>query len=273
MSTYGTFLAMKHVMSLLEYVDDLQKKARYTFSRQDADSLNIQPTAFTKSLQRLAKANRICNVRRGFYVIVPLEYSSTGILPPDWFIDDLMRHIQSPYYVGLLTAASLHGATSQQPQEFQVVVPLRERSINKKNLRIRFFRYAQSVKVPVVRIKTFTGNIPVSTPASTALDLCRFAGQVGGLSVVLSVIAELAAKMDQTSLLTSAHAETELTQIQRLGWLLDRAGYSKLADPLAEWVKGRRPVKVLLDSSNGYKGHKKDPRWQIIVNAKPEKES
>jgi predicted transcriptional regulator of viral defense system len=261
------------MMSLSGYVDDLQKKARYTFSRQDVATLKIQPGTLTKALQRLARTGRICQVRRGFYVIVPLEYSSTGVLPPDWFIDDLMRHMDSSYYVGLLTAASLHGAAHEQPQEFQVVVPSRELSIAKKNLRIRFFRYARAAKVPVARIKSYTGNIPVSTPASTALDLCRFAGQVGGLSVALSVISELAPKMTPSELIVSAGAEAELTQVQRLGWLLDRGGYSRLADRLAEWLLERHPGKVLLDSAKGSKGYKKDRRWQIIVNARPEVEA
>jgi len=257
---------------MLDYVNGLQKTARYAFARSDAAGLNIKKPTLTKALQRLAKARRICNVRRGFYVIVPLEYSSAGILPPDWFIDDLMRHLATPYYVGLLTAASLHGAANQQPQEFQVVVPSRERDIIRKNLRIRFFRNLQATMMPTVRIKTFTGTIPVSTPASTALDLCRFARRVGGPGAVLAVVSDLAAKIDLPALMASARAETEIAQIQRFGWLLDRAGFSKLADPLADWLAERLPSKVRLDPSSGFRGHKKDARWQVIVNAKPEKE-
>lgn len=259
-------------MSVSDYVNALHKKARYTFRRQDVVALGIQPAAITKALQRLGRSNRICHVRRGFYVIVPLEYSSTGVLPPDWFVDDLMQHIQSPYYVGLLTAASLHGSAHQQPQEFQIVVPSRVLPIVRKNLRIRFFRYIQATKVPTVSIKSFTGSFPVSTPASTALDLCRFTGQVGGFSLVFSVISELAARIDEAALLTSVRAETQLTQVQRLGWILERAGFSKLADFLADWLSRQRPGKVLLDSAQGTKGFKKDRRWQVIVNAKPEEE-
>ena len=38
-----------------------------------------------------------------------------------WYIDDLMRHEGRPYYVGLLRAAELHGASHQAVMEFQVV--------------------------------------------------------------------------------------------------------------------------------------------------------
>src|SRR5271157_6543085 len=42
-------------------------------------------------------------------------------LPPSWYVDDLMRHEGRPYYVGLLRAAELHGASHQAVMEFQVV--------------------------------------------------------------------------------------------------------------------------------------------------------
>lgn len=36
-----------------------------------------------------------------------------------------MRHEQQPYYVGLLKAAVLHGATHKAVMEFQIVTPKR----------------------------------------------------------------------------------------------------------------------------------------------------
>ena len=45
--------------------------------------------------------------------VVPPQYASWGAPPPGWYIDDLMRHEGRPYYVGLLKAAELHGATHQ----------------------------------------------------------------------------------------------------------------------------------------------------------------
>jgi len=48
------------------------------------------------------------------YVLVPLEYLHAGAPPPSWFIDDLMKAMERPYYVGLLSAAGIHGASHQQ---------------------------------------------------------------------------------------------------------------------------------------------------------------
>ena len=53
---------------------------------------------------------RLVVPRRGFFVIVPLEYRQSAAPPPDWYIDALMKSCGRQYYVGLLSAAALHGA-------------------------------------------------------------------------------------------------------------------------------------------------------------------
>jgi hypothetical protein len=54
------------------------------------------------ALRRLKQQGRVVSPRRGFYVVVPPEYRAAGSLPASWFIDDLMRYLDQPYYVGLL---------------------------------------------------------------------------------------------------------------------------------------------------------------------------
>lgn len=234
--------------------------------------LNLGQAALTKGLQRMQRTGRIQMIRRGFYVIVPLEYAISGIIPPDWFIDDFMKFLEQPYYVGLLTASALHGASHQQPQEYQVVVALPERTISTPNLRIRFFLKKSMAQAPVEQVKAYTGLLPVSTPAVTALDLVRFAPVIGGLDVVLTVLEELAEKMSVEDLLKAAQQESERSQVQRLGWLLERTKGHKLTERLAQWLTKQKPTKTPLDVSVPVAGGWKDPRWQVIVNAEPKGE-
>jgi hypothetical protein len=76
-------------------------------------------------LERQQKHGHLITPRRGFYVIVPPQFMSWGAPPPSWYIDALMRHEGRPYYVGLLKAAELHGATHHAVMEFQVVTDKR----------------------------------------------------------------------------------------------------------------------------------------------------
>ena len=261
---------IKNHQSVAEYIDGLQRQARYTFTRANVESiLQLKKDTLTKGLQRLAKAKRIHQVRRGFYVIVPIEYTSSGAPPIDWFITDLMEFIGHPYYVGVLSAASLHGAAHQRPQEYQVVVPVSERVIRTGTVRIHFFRYDGVAAVRTKDTQTYTGTMPVSTPECTALDLVRFNKKIGGLDAVLTVLKELGEKIQPDALLAAVKDEKIRGQAQRLGWLLDRAGWAAMTDPLAKWMSRQTLCRIPLNAWIKQRHGETDPKWGVIVNDNP----
>jgi predicted transcriptional regulator of viral defense system len=101
---------------LPDFVDQLQSEGRYSFLKEETkEATGLDGNALKKALWRMEDRNRIRMIRRGFYVIVPLEYSRTRVIPAEWFIADLMKFMDQPYYVGLLSAAAIHGAAHQQP--------------------------------------------------------------------------------------------------------------------------------------------------------------
>ncbi len=264
---------MDAAASISDHVESLQRRGRYAFTRAEAAAaLSLSETALTKGLQRLTRKGRVRMLRRGFYVIIPVEYSATGMIPTDWFIVELMQFLELPYYIGVLSAAALHGAAHQQAQEFHVVVPRPELPVRQPAVTIRFFRHAAMNTTPTESIKGYTGMLPVSTPAATALDLVRFAPRIGGLDAVLTVLTELAEKLTPESVLAATQTESEVAQVQRLGWLLERAGCPQLAEPLAEWLAASPRHKVRLDPRRPSLGARKDARWQVVVNADPQSE-
>jgi len=264
---------MKKPKSLPAFVDGLQQKGHYTFTKREAQkALTVLDAVLKLSLWRLAKKRRIAMVRQGFYVIVPLEYSAKGCLPPEWFIDDLMSFIGQPHYVGLLSAAAIHGAAHQQPQEFHVMIPTVARTIAIGGLRIKFFKKAHVKISPVENVKTPTGFIRVSNPAVTAIDLARYAQRIGGLDRVLTVLQELQEKITPEMLLKAALAEKQLSPVQRLGWLLEKVGNGEMVDKLAKWIHKRQPRETPLDPAAPRKGYSRDSRWKVIMNAEVEGE-
>jgi len=252
---------------LADFVADLQSKGRYTFSRDEAQkALALSGLALKKSLERLAKKKSIVLVHRGFYVIVPLEYRARGILPPEWFISDLMQFMGLQYYVGLLTAAAIHGAAHQQPQEFHVVIPHSQRGIRVGSLSIRFFKKARISSTPVVETKTSTGFIRVSEPASTAIDLVAYEARIGGLSRVITILQELAEFLEPNALFHAAEVEKSIAPVQRLGYLLEKIGHGSRASVLAEWISTHHPRPAPLQPGISRKGSVRDPKWNIFVN-------
>jgi predicted transcriptional regulator of viral defense system len=257
--------------TLSGFVDALQAKGRYTFDRAEASAaLQTSSLMLKKAVMRLAIKSRIVVPRRGFYVIVPIEYRSAGAPPPSWFIDDLMRHLSKAYYVGVLSAAALHGAAHQQPQEFQVVTRAAARPIVAGRARIRFLGKRRHDQTPTTELKTETGTMRVSTPEATAIDLVRYATSAGGLGNVATVLAELAERIDAALLGEAAGAEGGLVHVQRLGYLLDLVGAGDRAEELARLITEGSPRTTSLRPNRPTRGCPVDRRWRVIVNEQVE---
>jgi predicted transcriptional regulator of viral defense system len=255
------------VISIRGFIEDLQASGRYVFSRDEIQSnLPLSPIALRHALWRQAKAGRLIAPRQGFYVIVPPEYRAAGSLPPAWFIHDLMRHLSRPYYVGLLTAAALHGASEQAPQEFQVVTDRPVRPVDVGRHRLRFIAKAHMAKTPTVAMRTPTGDMHVSTPEATAFDLVRYPSHAGHLVNVCRVLDDLAERMSARKLVRAAEAEPDLAIAQRLGFLLAAGEHPNLTGPLAGWLAARAPKITPLRPGRPITRAARDHRWHVAVN-------
>jgi len=263
-------MAAEHQISLPDlsaWIDSRQSQGLYFFTREEAlRGLQRSEAAFKQAAARLAKKKRIAPMHGGFFIIIPLEYAATGILPAEWFIADLMVYVKQPYYVGLLSAAALYGAAHQQPQQFHVVTtgPLREMRSN--GLAITFFSKTKFADVPLTQVKVQTGHIPASTPEATALDLIRYTRRIGGLDRVLTVLQELGEVMKPEKLAEAAKTDGKIAYAQRLGFLLEKAGFSDLTHKLFQWVYKKNPLPARLEPSMPIRGCEKDERWKILVN-------
>lgn len=251
---------------LHEWIEALPEEGRYVFSRADVDAVtNASAQAIKMTLYRLKKRGVIVAPRRDFFVVVPREYRAAGCPPASWFIDDLMRHMGRRYYVGLLTAAALHGAGHQQPMAFQLIVDSAERDIEVGRVRIDFHMSSVFDGGATRPTQTETGTMQVATPETTAFDLVRFPAAAGYWSNIATVLAELAEKIDLDALAEAA-ARMARTDVQRLGWLLDLIERPDLAGALAATVAGKRLLPTPLTGSRGTAGAPLDPRWHVLVN-------
>jgi predicted transcriptional regulator of viral defense system len=106
-----------------DWVNHLLAKGKYAFALHQfrADFPGQSDTANKFALKRLVDKEQIISIHKGYYLIIPPQYRSKGILPPTLFLDAFMKELDRPYYLALLNAAAYHGASHQQPQEFFVV--------------------------------------------------------------------------------------------------------------------------------------------------------
>jgi len=252
-----------------KYIDNLQSEGKYSFTLREIKSkFKKNINTIRMSLLRLSKKGKIVSVKKGFYVIVPPDYSKSGILSPLLFVNDMMNNVNKKYYVGLLSAAVFHGATHYQPQELYVVtVKPALRHISVKGIKINFVIKSVLPLGNIQEQKTDTGFINISEPEMTAVDLIQFEKKIGGLSRATNIINEILEKLDSKKFKKLLKCNIPIAVLQRFGYILENILKKKeLADSLYKVLHKKINRIMPLDYSSGVKGFKCKNRWKIIEN-------
>ena len=268
--------------ALSSYVSGLLSSGRTVFTAEEAEqAIGVGHGAFLDAAERLQRREALLNPRQGFYVVVPPQYASWGAPPPAWYIDALMRREGQAYYVGLLKAAELHGATHQAVMEFQVVTAKRLQRIRAgRNLIVFYFRKdMDAVTAGIEDRKTDTGTMKISSPALTALDLLRYPQASGGIDNVATVLSDLGQKIDPGQLAVLSEA-VERPVVQRLGYLLEHLGHDALTGSMLDTLRARGSLpwteldrREAQDPDFAPEPRQRDLRWRVIVRRVPQRDA
>lgn len=237
-----------------------------------ADILGTTKAGAADAMSRQVGGGLFFSPTPGLYVPLPAQYKSWGALPAADFIDPLMTYLGHSYYVALLSAAELHGAAHQRPQVFQVITNARVRDRDRGRSRLRFHVSPHSGDVPTQHFTVPTGQIRVSTPATTVLDLISRPQLGGGLSNVATVMYELA----EDELLTATGWEASArwypdAALRRAGWLLDHLDAHANQNALLDLLHARRTPgpRVYLNPGAPHRGESRN-RWNVVANTEVE---
>ena len=266
----------KQIETLSDWIEYREVRGYYTFTKEDIEKQfpSASKVYIKTALHRLVSKEKIISPWRNFYVIMPVEYSLKGIIPPVFYMDQLMAYLDKRYYVSLLNAAAFYGASHQRAQTFSVMVGQPGlRNTSKNGTPILFFSKKEIQMEFVRKHKTQTGYINVSSPELTAIDLIENEKSIGGLNRVCTVLNELVDVMNLDSLDDSFFKTSPIPVFQRLGYILDHileredlaeTLYSKI---VTVGLKFRRvPFKINKPTD----GCEVDKRWKVIINQKIE---
>ena len=249
------------------FFQDLQKRGQYTFTYADVSKhFSLPENTIAHRLYVYEQKKRIVKIRKGFYAILEHTELNSGFPDTYKYVDALMKYIGKPYYVALLSAAALHGAAHQQPQEFFIMteIPLPRNIHNNKN-RITFFGKNTLLQEGIMQKKSRVGYFNVSTPELTAFDLLdnikRF-----GINRITTILQELYEEMQVSRLKKIAKIVNNKANMQRLGYILETVvGAEKLADTLYKILEKTTLYPIPLSPVKAKKGEI-DKKWKIIVN-------
>lgn len=251
----------------INYVTSLLASGRYIVTREDAArELGRKGSALDKIFQRLKRSGWVLPIGDSFFTLIDPSNRSNKSLPPSWFVDAWSRYKGIEYYVGGLSAAEVYGAAHQRSQSFQLVVnrPLRPFRLPMQKTT---FLYRRQIKDFMWRLfKVPTGNYRVSTPEITAYDLLSLRKACPSLDHAATVFVELGEAMRAQPLAKLAVMGLETPTLQRMGWLLDHTGWSRLTGPLERKLRSQPRKWVPLKSGADRHGNQ-DRKWMIIENA------
>jgi predicted transcriptional regulator of viral defense system len=258
--------------SVGQWIEQIQSKGRNSFSLKELKAAPVSHSGIgiERALDRLLAKKKIVSIHKGYYIIISPQYSAKGILPPNLFIDGLMKFLHRKYYVGLLSAAAMHGAAHQQPQEYFVVTELPAlRPMSKRGLKINYVNKNNINNNFVEQRKTEAGYIDISSPALTALDLIQFEHRIGGLNRAATILNELVEEMKFDQWNSTLLREVSNSSIQRLGYLMQNVLDKKEhADHIYDICKEmhKKFYRTALKSKANKKGFSQDNRWKIVPN-------
>ena len=250
----------------VDFIDRLALEGRYHFTTEEAaEALGLSEVAARAAIRRLKERGVVAAPMRGFHVLVSPEHRAAGCPPADLFIPELMAHVGAPYYCGLLSAAAYYGA-AEAPGLYQVVTHDNRPGIRCGKVAVVFVAKKNAASVPTQMFRTPRGEVAVSTPEATAVDLVTYPQHTGGLEEVPFVLMGLAERIDPAKLAAAAELG-EMSSVQRLGYLLEQIGAASVTGPLAEYVASRAPITTPLDPRKPKTDAPRDSRWRVSVNA------
>lgn len=235
---------------------------------------NVVVGVLSAMLSRYRAQGLVQSVHKGFFVVIPPQYALQGRVPDTYYISQLMAHLGKPYYVSLLSAASLWGASHQAVMVTHVMTRLPHSSVSRqKNNTLRWFYRSLISEEFLVSRNGETAPVVYSNAELTALDLVHWAMKVGGFSAVATVLAELREATNFSSAADGVFRTADVSDVQRLGYLYetvlgDREQGETIYDELKRLPGAIRNVRLVPGGAG--KVLRRDGKWHVDVNTEIE---
>lgn len=256
-------------MTVSSYIREREIRGQVTFTLEEIrEETGLSARSVVTELQRQVAHGRIAIPYRGFYVVVPPQYALKGIVPPTYYIHELMKAVGKPYYLCLLSAAAFHGAAHQRAMQTQVMtVSPRIKPSGMNNL--LDWNYRQQIPSELLLSRNTEMDVVLySNPELTAVDLVQFAGHVGGFQRAATVLSELVAEVDMARI-EQVFPYTTMATLQRFGYILEFVlEEQEKSDELFTRIKVSSPhcKTILLSNAASANPEASANRWHVNKN-------
>lgn len=243
-------------------LSDLSYRGKGIFTLDDIKEYNENPTSL---LYNLSKKNWILRIKKGLYMIAPLEAGELGARSYTVHSFVIASHLVSPYYISHWSALNYHGLTEQTPPAVYIstIKPRNRKKI--LDIEFVFVTVPERKMFGTIEVKIENNSVRISAPEKTIVDCLDHPEHCGGIEEVAKVIHFEHENLDSEKIVNMAERVGNRTVLKRLGYLSERLRVHEYDDLLTG-----------LKISKGYsyldpklpKRGKISERWKLRVNVR-----
>jgi len=230
---------------------ELSKDAVYLLSRSEFEKQKIITTEYavkvlgtyrkaTSLLDNLAKRNRLLQLKRGKYFVVPLKAPNQSWMPHEFVVASLWMS-KIPYYIGYSSMYNYWGFTEQIPQKVTVLNTEKNQMRKIGKISFRAMKISSKKMYGIKKIKIDEEYVSISDKERSLVDFIF--NPIGSWGNVQEVINEQIKKLDLKKFLSYLIKFPVIAVRKRAGLMLERAGVS---------LEELSQLKLSIGSENSY---------------------
>ncbi|MDE1832191.1 MAG: transcriptional regulator [Thaumarchaeota archaeon] len=242
-------------------LSELSYKNKTIFTPEDIKEFVDKPKNF---LDHLSRKKWILKIRRGVYVITPLEAGQKGA--DSYTIHSLVigSLLTRPYYIGYWSALNYHGMTEQTPSSVYIAAPNPRNSRTILDTHFIFVTILPRKMFGMEETEIEKKMVNISSPEKTIVDCLDHPEHCGGMEEIAKSIYFSKDRIDAKKVASFAIRIGNTAVIKRLGYITEILEWNKCMSEL-------QPIKLksgysLLDPTRPKTGHIKE-RWKLRINA------
>lgn len=241
-------------------LSELSYRGKTIFTLEDIKELVNKPKNF---LDQLTRKKWILKIRRGVYVITPLEAGEGGS-------DNYTMHsfaigslLTKSYYIGYWSALNHHGLTEQTPASVYIATSKPKNSRTILDVHYVFVTIPKRKMFGTEEIEIEKRSVIISSVEKTVIDCLDHPEHCNGVEEIAKSIYFSKDEIDMKKLIDYAKKIGNNTVIKRLGYLCEIFGWDDYLRALSN-LKLKSGYSIL-DPTRPKIGHTKD-KWNLTIN-------
>lgn len=243
-------------------LSDLSYRGKGIFTLEDIKEYDKNPKNL---LYQLSKKSWILKIKRGLYMIAPLEAGELGARSYTVHSFVIASHLVEPYYISHWSGLNYHGLTEQTPPAVYITTTKPRNRKKILDIEFVFVTVSERKMFGTTDVKIENAVVRISNPEKTIVDCLDHSEHCGGIEEVTKAIYFEHKNMDFSKIVKMSKKSGNKTVIKRLGYILEKMEISDY-DYLLTGFKLSKGYSVL-EPKVPNKG-KINERWKLYVNVK-----